>query len=83
MQKTLEPEMETSAYIEIFTTVLPFVLLGLLVVIIVVIIYVVKLANRYLANGKLAEQKFKREETDIQEIKNRLDRIEKILNEVR
>jgi len=81
VEKTIKPEVETSAFVEVFTAVLPFVLLAVLVVLIVFIVYVVKIANRYLANGKIAEQKFKREETDIQEIKKQLDRIEKILNE--
>ena len=83
MGKTIKPEVETSAFVEVFTAVLPFVLLAVLDVLIVFIVYVVKIANRYLANGKIAEQKFKREETDIQEIKKQLDRIEKILNEAK
>ena len=83
MEKTIEPEVETSGFVEVFTAVLPFVLLAAVVVLIVAIVYVVKIANRYLVNGKIAEQKFKREEKDIQEIKNRLDRIERILNEAK
>ena len=83
MEKTIKPEVETSAFVEVFTAVLPFVLLAAVVVLIVAIVYVVKIVNRYLVNGKIAEQKFKREETDIQEIKNQLDRIEKILNEAK
>ena len=58
MEKTIiEPEMKTSSFIGVFTDVLPFVLLALLVLLIVAIVYVVKIANRYLVNSEIAEQK--------------------------
>ena len=73
--------VETSGWVDVITAVLPIVLLVIIGVIIVAIIYIVKIVKRYLANTKIAEKKLKMEETDIQEIKQRLDRIEKILND--
>ena len=47
MEKTvIQPEMETSAFVEVFTNVLPFVLFLILVVLIVAVVYVVKTFNR-------------------------------------
>ncbi|WP_332650414.1 hypothetical protein [Lysinibacillus sp. 54212] len=56
--------------------------MAIISVIIVAFVYIVRIVNRYLANAKIAEQKLKMEETDLQEIKQRLERIEKILSEV-
>lgn len=75
--ETVKPEVETSGFVEVFTAVLPFILLAIIGVIIVAIVYIVKLVKRHLANGKITEQKLKMVETDLQEIKQRLDQIEK------
>lgn len=50
-----------------------------MILIIISIIYIVKIFKRYLTNSKIVEQKLKLVETDIQETKQRLDRIEKNL----
>lgn len=81
--ETIETKGETSLFVEVFTTVLPFILLAILAAIIITIVFIVKIIKRYLANGKIAEQKLKMEQTDIQEIKQRLDRMEKIIREDR
>lgn len=67
-------------FVEIFTIVFPFILLAIMGLAIVIS---VRLVKRYLDNGQIAEQKFKMEQTEIQHIKQRLDRIEKLINEVR
>jgi hypothetical protein len=75
----VKPEAETSNFVEIFTNVLPFFLLALISVIIIAIVYIVKIIKHYLTNSKTVDQKLKLVETDIQETKQRLDRIEKNL----
>ncbi|WP_148630822.1 hypothetical protein [Bacillus sp. E214] len=77
--ETVKPEVETSNFVDIFTNVLPFFLLAVMILIIIAIIYIVKIFKRYLTNSKMVEQKLKLIETDIQETKQRLDRIEKNL----
>ncbi|WP_455675593.1 hypothetical protein [Pradoshia sp.] len=67
-------------YVEIFTAVFPFILLAIMGVAIVTSVRFVK---RYLDNGQIAEKKLKMEQTEIQNIKQRLDRIEKLINDVR
>ena len=79
MGEIIHPEIETSGWVEVITTVLPIVLLTIIGVMIVAIVYIVKIVKCNLANTKIAEEKLKMEETDIQEIKQRLDRIEKNL----
>lgn len=82
MGETIKPVVETSGWVDVITVVLPIVILMIIGVIIAAIIYIVKIVKRYLANTKIAEKKLKMEEIDIQEIKQRLDRIEKNLSEV-
>ena len=74
---TINPERETSGYVEVFTTILPFILLAIIVVIIIAMFYTVMIVKRYLADDKMSEQQRKSIHTDIQEIKERLDRMER------
>ncbi len=67
-------------YVEIFTAVFPFILLAIMGV---AIVTSVRLVKRHLDNGQIAEQKLKMEQTEIQNIKQRLDRIEKLINDAR
>ena len=76
---TIYPERETAGFVEVFTTIFPFIFLAIIVLIIVAMIYTIKIVKRYLANNKMAEQQQKSMHTDIQEIKERLDRMERDL----
>ena len=75
--KTVNAEVETSGFVEVITSVLPFILLVIIAIIIFVILYFVKLVKQQLAYGKATDQKLKVLETEIQEIKQQLDHIEK------
>ena len=79
---TVTPKAETSLFVDVFTTVVPIIIVTMIILSIVAIIYIFKLANRYIANGKIAEQKLQMEQTEIKDIKERLEQIEKKLNTI-
>jgi heme/copper-type cytochrome/quinol oxidase subunit 2 len=74
---TIKPEMETSAFIEVFTAILPFILLVIIGVVVIVIVYTIKIVKHNLAGSKVTDQQWDIVKTDIKEIKKRLDRLEK------
>ena len=71
--KTENAEVETSGFVEVITSVLPFILLVIIAIIIFVIVYFVKLVKQH----KTTDQKLKMLETELQEIRQQLDRIQK------
>lgn len=68
--------------VDIITILIPIYYLVMAVFIILGIVLLIKVIRRYLKNGDLLEQKFKRENEDIKEIKERLNRIEEKLKDV-
>ena len=79
---TVTPKAETSLFVDVFTTVVPIIIVTMIILSIVAIIYIFKLANRYIANGKIAEQRLQMEQTELKDIKERLEQIEKKLNTI-
>ncbi|WP_455660759.1 hypothetical protein [Pradoshia sp.] len=74
---TINAETETSTFVEVFTAILPLILLAVIGVIIVAIVYIIKIVKHHLPDDKAAEQQLKTVVKDIEAIKQRLDRIEK------
>ena len=70
-------EGETSSYVEVFTAILPFILLAIVAIIVIAIVVLIKMIKAYLKNSRISEEKLKMEQVEIQNIKERLDRIEK------
>lgn len=68
--------------VDIITILIPIYYLVMAVFIILGIVLLIKVIRRYLKNGDLLEQKFNRENEDIKEIKERLNRIEEKLKDV-
>lgn len=68
--------------VDIITILIPIYYLVMAVFIILGIVLLIKVIRRYLKNSELLEQKFKRENEDIKEIKDRLNRIEEKLKDV-
>ena len=79
---TVTPKAETSLFVDVFTTVVPIIIVTMIILSIVAIIYIFKLAKRYIANGKIAEQRLQMEQTELKDIKERLEQIEKKLNTI-
>ena len=71
--KTENAEVETSGLVEVITSGLPFILLVIIAIIIFVIVFFVKLIKQH----KTTDQKLKMLETELQEIRQQLDRIPK------
>ena len=72
-------EGETSSFVEVFTAILPFILLATLFIIVIAIVGLIKMMKAYLKNSRISEEKLRLEQVEIQNIKERLDRIEKKL----
>ena len=71
--KTENAEVETSGFVEVITSVLPFILLVIIAITIFAIVYLVKLVKQHKTTG----QQLRKLETELQEIRQQLDRIEK------
>lgn len=69
-------------YIMIYTIVAPIILLAVVALVIFSFIVVVKMIKRFLKDSKLYEEQLKLKGQEIEIIKNRLDKIEKILSDV-
>lgn len=65
--------------VDIITILIPIYYLVMAAIVIVGLVALTKVVKRYLRNGKLAEEKFKLENEEIKDIKQRLDKIEAIL----
>ena len=68
--------------VDIITILIPIYYLTIFILAIIGIVVLIKVIRRYLKNGKLAEQQFKRENEEIKEIKDRLNKIENLLKDI-
>ncbi|MCO7127395.1 hypothetical protein NIE88_16630 [Sporolactobacillus shoreicorticis] len=69
-------------YVTIVTIIIPFILLVILAGIVAAIVVLLKVIKRYFKNSKLAEERLKLENREIDAIKRRLEKIEGVLEEV-
>lgn len=68
--------------VEIITILIPIYYLSIGILVILGIILLIKVIKRYFKNSELAEQKFKLENEEIKEIKERLNKIEALLKDI-
>ncbi|KIL47948.1 hypothetical protein [Jeotgalibacillus campisalis] len=65
--------------VDIITILIPIYYIVIAILILGAAYFFVKIAKRYLANGKLQEERIKIETNEITEIKRRLDNIESLI----
>lgn len=78
----MEPSTHVGKAVEIMTFLMPIYYLAIGILVIFGLVFLIKVIKRYLKNGKLAEQKFKLENEEIKEIKERLKKIEVLLKDI-
>lgn len=69
-------------FVDIITILIPLYYLAWAILIIVAIVALSKVIRRYLKNGRLAEEKYKLENEEINKIKQRLTKMENISKDV-
>lgn len=70
-------------FVEVFTLVMPLFLLMIIVLSVLGIYFLIRVVNTYIKNGKVKEERLNLDKNEIHKMNERIDQIEKKLNEIK